>query len=57
MKTFQRFLLATLVLGVVAYLLKGRDLGLPLWVVMMGAAVFTGINVLTALLLARHSDE
>lgn len=37
----KQFLFATVTLGLVAYLVKGRDPGTPLWHVLVGAAVFS----------------
>ena len=55
--TFPRFLVATVVLAVVAYFLKGRDRGLSWWIVILGSAVYVGIDLLAGWLSARHSQE
>ena len=52
-----RFVFATLVLGVAAYFLKGRDNGLSLWQTIIGVAIFIGINLLASFLSARDRRE
>jgi hypothetical protein len=53
----KRFVFATLAFGTLAYLVKGRDSGLPLWVVLIAAAVFLGINLLGRFLTDRYKGE
>ena len=48
----KQFLFATVTLGLVVYLVKGRDRGAPLWHVLIGAAVFSA-----AALALRTIDE
>jgi hypothetical protein len=41
----KRVTVATITLGSVAYLFKGRERGVPLWLVLAGAAVFSIVAV------------
>jgi len=56
-KTAARFVIATLVLAVVAYLLKGRDRGLSFWVTLVGAAFVNAINLLARFFTARSRRD
>lgn len=55
-KTFKSFLIATITLGIAAYLINGRDKGAPLWAIIIGAAIFIGINAVARVLTDRHRD-
>lgn len=54
MLVLKRITFATIVLGLVAYLFKGRERGVPLWLVLTGAAVFSTVAVGLGLLAERR---
>ena len=57
-KTFvQQLVFATVTIGVVAYLLKGRDRGLALWLCLIGAAVFSGLALLLREIVERRRRD
>ena len=53
----KRFLSTAIVLGVLAWLVKGRDLGLPLWVSVLGFAVYSGAALLIGYFFKRDGDD
>ncbi len=52
----QQLVFATVTIGVVAYLVKGRDGGLALWLCLIGAAVFSGLALLLREIVESRRD-
>ena len=57
MKTGMRFVVYALAFGILLYLIKGRDAGLPLWVALLTAPIILGINFLGGYLTDRYKGE
>jgi hypothetical protein len=55
--TVMRFVLYALAFGILVYLVKGRDAGLPLWVALLLAPIILGINFLGGHLTDRYKGE
>lgn len=55
--TVLRFVLYALAFGVLVYLIKGRDAGLPLWVALLVGPIILGINFLGGYLTDRYKGE
>lgn len=55
--TVLRFVLYALAFGVLVYLIKGRDAGLPLWVGLLMGPIILGINFLGGYITNRYKGE
>jgi hypothetical protein len=52
-----RFVVYALAFGILVYLVKGRDAGLPLWAALLTAPIILGINFLGGYLTDRYKGE
>lgn len=57
MSTVVRFVVTALAFGILVYLVKGRDAGLPLWVALLTAPIIVAINFLGGYLTDRYKGE
>ena len=57
MNTVMRFVVYALAFGVLVYLVKGREAGLPLWAALLTAPIILGINFLGGYLTDRYKGE
>jgi hypothetical protein len=55
--TVMRFVVYALAFGILVYLVKGRDAGLPLGVALVTAPIIVGINFVGRYLTARYKGE
>ena len=52
-----RLVVYVLAFGILVYLVKGRDAGLPLWVALLMAPIILGINFLGGYIADRYKGE
>ncbi len=57
MTLIKRLVFASFSLGMIGYLVKGRELGLPLWTVILGFAVFSGAAMLLRALMGSGDGD